>query len=253
MAIMRSKSITIEHGGEQKFRKILDDSDIELTTEPDFKVAGMVTLCIIPIYRDVVVEKYPPGEIFHEIRENSKEKVSIIDFKGSEKFYNCFRKDKPKSPKIVSDEFSVNRAKAMYEYIARIETKLRDGIKIDKELNIAPKNYKKNLPDSRLSQIDLTEYLERILLRKSSEDYFLKHALGAETHDELVAARNLTVLDEENLPYSEEDFRKFIRIRNAIMHFRVITHKDCEALLVFYGKFEQHNFEVLLQSINGEL
>ncbi len=243
-ALLKTKSIAIEYKRENEIKNFLNGIDLHLSWEPLF-TEGKVSLRVRPISKDIVVDKLPPDKIFDEVRDKSKESVSILDFESSDEFYDYFRSDKSGSPKIVSDDFSVERAKAMYGFIARIELGLRSSIEEQSDIKLLPKNFRRNLPDNKIAQIDLTEYLEKILLEKASDEFYLKYALGAESHDALIAARHMTIIQEKQLPFSEKEFRHFINIRNAVMHFRVVTYKDCLDLLGFYGKFEQYSLSKL--------
>jgi len=151
----------------------------------------------------------------------------LIDFKNSDSFYACFDKSEAK---IAYDEFSFQRAEVLYGYFFKIETQwrniiLRESISVD-ELNkyLQDKPSKKgpdSLCDFVLSRFELNDFLSIIFACDSNNTQRIAQKSGL-----IISGRTANTIKN---------------IRNACMHFRVITPKDYNEIMktiIFYYKFQ---------------
>lgn len=163
--------------------------------------------------------------------------VEIQDFKSSKEFYDIFS-GKSKH-KILSDEHSYARASDLYEFASKVETKLRlEYVKQYSENISLPKNYNSKLRDHIIGQFETFELFTDLLHSDSSDDFYLSRIKNAVNDKEKIIARKLNKLDELNFEITREEFDRFCKVRNAIMHFRVITTEDSVEFLKFVNKFD---------------
>lgn len=232
--------------------QLLESINLKLVTDP-YYIKSDNTFEIIPhrLSRQITINAYPA-----DLRDVCKIKdgeinISCSDFDASDDFYEAI--SKRNSPlKIIKDEFSVQRSASLFEYISKIELELRQGVyrnrhNIDAE---DPANKRSKTPDDTISQYDLTEIMNKHLLKPSSETFYLSR-LNAAGDDErqIVEARNTLVIDELEMPFSIDEFKSFIRVRNAIMHFRVVTFSDAELVIKFHEKLMQYDILQLARRI----
>jgi hypothetical protein len=96
--------------------------------------------------------------------------------------------------------------------------------------------------------------MNKHLLKPSSKSYFLSQLNAAGDNEELIIqARNSLVLDELEMPFSTDEFTSFIKVRNAIMHFKVVTFSDTQSVIRLHEKLMQYGILKLARRIaDGE-
>ena len=239
-----------------KGMQLLESIDLKLISTPYYSESDN-TFEIIPhrLNRKITINAYPVE--LREIHENKDGEINIScsDFDASDEFYEAI--GKKNSPlKIIKDEFSIQRSASLFEYISKIELDLRQGVfrnrhNIDAE---DPANKRSKTPDDTISQYDLTEIMNKHLLKPSSEAFYLSRLNAAgDDEQQIVEARNTLVIDELEMPFSIDEFKSFVRVRNAIMHFRVVTFSDAELVVKFHEKLMQYGILQLARRIaDGE-
>lgn len=239
-------SISICFENLEKLNTQLDALDIEIYAEP--YIEGNV-LSFSPTASSKELTYYIsrlPGT--DESRWNPKQ-VFIADFPNSESFYNLFRGEK-KTFKILTDDYSYKRAQVLYEYVADLEKTMRNWYARSYGGDqINPKNKMHKLPDHLIAQLDILEFFQHVLFSPSSDDYFLENIKKASTSAALLSIRKATKSDEMKLPFSEEEYRKFAHIRNAVMHFKVITINDASFCLDFVSKFQAAHLSSIFMEV----
>lgn len=239
-----------------KGKELLESIDIKLVSEPYYSKSDN-TFEIIPhrANREVTMNVYPA-----ELREvaqvqDGEIKLSFADFEGSDEFYAVVAK-KNSPLKIIKDEFSVQRSTSLFEYISKIELDLRQAVYRNRyTINAeAPINKRSKTPDDTISQYDLTEIMNKHLLKPSSKSYFLSQLNAAGDNEKLIVqARNSLVIDELEMPFSTDEFTSFIKVRNAIMHFKVVTFSDTQSIIRLHEKLMQYGISKLARRVvDGE-
>lgn len=96
--------------------------------------------------------------------------------------------------------------------------------------------------------------MNKHLLKPSSKSFFLSQLNAAGDSEQLIMqARNSLVIDELEMPFSIDEFTSFVKVRNAIMHFRVVTFSDAQTVIGFHEKLMQYGILKLARRIaNGE-
>ncbi len=234
-------------------KELLDSLDITLSTVPHYdKSQKTVTIYPIASYRQLEF-RHTPNILDEEVPSNNKQ-VVIPDFDGSNIFYNKI-KSKNSPLKIVADKYSIKRAKTLYEYVGDIELSLRNvlrkGLSGAATLEVPPKNYRRSTPDDKISQLNLTEVVFNYLLKDSGDDFYLDRLYVAKSDKEKVLARSSTVMNEIELEIDPQDLRKFINIRNSIMHFKTISFSDAEVVIRVHEKLLHYKFIKLARSYIG--
>jgi hypothetical protein len=221
------------------FVSFLKDVDIDVVGKPSVHPNGNVSIHPRYVSSSHVLDygiKSSDGEA-------STKEISVADFRNSQQLYN---KLKPKnSPyKILHDRSSFLRAKELYDPISYIEQEIRK--KYVKEVGYGkipePKGYRKDLPDHKVSQLDLFEILSLELLKPASDHYFTQQI---EQGVNIVDARHLTRLDEYDLPFDNAELVRFRSIRNAVMHFRIVTIEDVDFIIKTQSKMYQFGIKEL--------
>lgn len=169
------------------------------------------------------VEKISSGEWFITIHPQYTENGGVYDFTGSAVFYKWCCK---KGPKIIYDGFSESRAKALFPRLTDIERHFRSiivkkGVDLDgfKDKNRGSGNH-------LVSWLETSELFGTLFLNKASEKYFLETIAGASNEAEQLAAYNATVADECGFGDHVDFFKTIHKLRNQIMHGRIITAEE---------------------------
>lgn len=241
---------------EDKGMELLKSIDIKLVSIPYYSKSDS-TFEIIPhrVNREVSMDVYPAEmRKMHQIKEGEI-KISLADFEGSDDFYAAVaRKTSPL--KVIKDEFSVQRSASLFEYISKIELDLRQGVYRNRHSINAedPVNKRSKTPDDTISQYDLTEIMNKHLLKPSSKSFFLSQLNAAGDNEQLILrARDSLVIDELEMPFSIDEFTSFVKVRNAIMHFRVVTFSDAETVIGLHERLMQYGIMQLARRIaDGE-
>ncbi len=249
------RKITLSCDNENKGMLLLNDIEIELTTKPHYDASKKtLTVTLRETTEELSFSHIPESarSVFEEVGLDDAS-VRLPDFKGSNQFYAEISKGS--SPiKVVSDQFSTRRGARLFEMTGQIELALRDILYKDgrgllESRGIRPQNIRSKSPDDPMAQYNLTEILEKYLLQLSSDSYYLSKLDVAEDDRDSIAARNSVILDELEVPVGQDEFKKYIKIRNAIMHFKVVTIDDAQTLISIHEKLLQYNFTKAMQGI----
>lgn len=223
----------------------LQDIDIVLPSEPRVK-DGILSITPYEITQSIEYNNVPPSftELFPE--GLASQAVNVPDFESSEQFYKKIsHKNSPL--KIISDQFSIRRGEELFKIISNDELHLRRLVKKYSQNSTtsdqAPSNPRKDSADDIVAQYGLFELLEKHLLRQSSSAFYLDRLNIAETDKDRLLARESTVVDELGMSVSKDDFNRYTRVRNAVMHFKVITHQDAVFMVGVHEKLIHYNFE----------
>lgn len=239
-----------------KGMKLLESIDLKLIAEPYYSESDS-TLEIIPhrANRKVSINTIPAE--LREIDQTQDDQIELtfIDFEGSDDLYAAIAK-KNSPLKIIKDEFSIQRSASLFQYLSKIELDLRQAVyrnrrSIDAD---APSVKRSKTPDDTISQYDLTEIMNKHLLKPSSDQYFLSQLHAAGDDEELIhEARKSLVINELELPFTPEEYTTFIKVRNAVMHFKVVTFSDVQVVIRLHEKLMQYGMLKLARRIaDGE-
>lgn len=169
-----------------------------------------------------------------EVLDKSGEEVYFNDFDQSYELYVYCSNDKKKT-RIINDDFSNQRGGILHQTFARLETRLRIQLLSDQSLlkivdgidSKSIKGRRAKEPDYKLSQIALSEIFNHFLLSPCSEDYIAgQFEASAKKSGDVIKIRSLRIVDEIKFPLTEAELKRLGRIRNATMHFKVITLDD---------------------------
>ena len=237
---------------ETKGMELLESLDIKLVSRPYYSKSDN-TFEIIPhrVNREVLMDIYPAELRKIHQTNGGRIKISFADFEKSDEFYAAVAK-KTSPLKVIKDEFSVQRSASLFEYISKIELDLRQGVYRNRHSINAedPTNKRSKTPDDTISQYDLTEIMNKHLLRPSSESFFLSQLNAAGDDEKLIMqARNSLVIDELEMPFTFDEFTSFVKVRNAIMHFRVVTFSDAQLVIRLHEKLLQYGILGLARRI----
>ncbi len=178
-----------------------------------------------------------PGKSKNEWKYND---IVFEDFKGSKSFYAVFTKKK--GAKILSDEYSNRRAKLLYEKVGALEQTLRTWYYDLYGLEKIDKGDKRTKDaDHPIAQLELGKFFYSYLSEPPSDDFFLAKYGDARSEREVLQLKALTRFDEMFHDISKGEFSKFINIRNAIMHFKVLTISDALFTIDFISRFNTEN------------
>lgn len=147
----------------------------------------------------------------------------LYDFAHSATFYAWCAK---KGPKIIYDGFSESRAKALFPRFTDIERHFR-GIIVKQGVDLdTVKDKNRGSGNHLVSWLETSELFGTVFLQKASEAYFLKTLASADTDEKRVAAYNGTVADECGFGEHVDFFKNIHKLRNKIMHGRIITAEE---------------------------
>lgn len=223
--------------------KLLESIDLKLIAKPYYSESDS-TFEIIPhrANREISMNTFP-AELREIVQAQDDEiKLTFVDFEGSDGFYAAIAK-KNSPLKIIKDEFSVQRSAPLFQYLSKIELDLRQAVYRNRHsINAdAPSAKRGKTPDDTISQYDLTEIMNKHLLKPSSDKYFLSQLNAAGDDKELILqARKSLVINELEMPFTPEEYTSFIKVRNAVMHFKVVTFSDVQVVIRLHEKLMQY-------------
>jgi hypothetical protein len=175
------------------------------------------------------------SEWFVIIHPTYEQKDEVYDFAYSDVFYKWCTK---KGPKIIYDGFSESRAKALFPKFTDIERHFR-GIIIKKGVDLdAVKDKNRGSGNHLVSWLETSELFGTIFLQKASEKYFLETLTRADTDEKRLAAYNATVADECGFGEHVDFFKNIHKLRNKIMHGRIITAEEYKKAVDDIDKLE---------------
>ncbi len=216
----------------------LNKVDIELVDEPIFSENKIVF--ITPARNDFFtkIKIDPVGKY--------TEDLTIPDFKDSDRFYNL-AKGKNAPFLILDDKFSLSRGNVMSKYLERVESNFR---------SVYRENTKEKFDldatkgiDHPINLTSLSDIVFKKLLSPAEDWYYLKQTKLATTDEEYLKARNLTLIDQVDLPFTKNELEKFVDARNAVMHFRVLTKNDAVMIANTAEKIEIYEWTRLLRDL----
>lgn len=179
-------------------------------------------------YHSILGEHSSIGDVLDE----RGKKKHIANFPCSATLYEFCKGSVGKRPKIVTDAYSVERSEILFAAFSELEVRLRKRIVKDENLNRMIDDL--NLEGIRLkdgnhkvSNMTLFEIITLVLMSPCSENYYLERVEESDRSNEALATlRGLRVLDEVYFPLNFEELDRLRNIRNACMHFKIITHDD---------------------------
>lgn len=189
----------------------------------------------------------PWGDEPSEFDDYFVKKVTVPDFEGADEFYSKISK-KTSPIKIITDQYSIRRGRELFELISDDELSLRNQMldylteNSDDKSILAPQYFSSELPDDRVAQYTLFEMLEKYLLQPASKEFYLNKINKATSDNELLGARSSTVMQEIGVPISEAEFKKYKNIRNAAMHFKVVSYGDVKFMIEAHRRLRHYNF-----------
>lgn len=199
------------------------------------------------IFQFKVVKKLPPHKKYKHVwlikirpKPIDISSDSVNDFKDSGVFYGYCRK-KESTVKVVSDEYSQKRAHLLFGKVIEIESYFREFIVEHYSDQLRNEEYTdKNRGEGNhlVSWLDTSTLMISLLQSRASETYFLQRIADAETEEEKIAAYNATILDESNFSSIKSDLEEFVKIRNNIMHSRIISVSDYKRYLGVLDRIE---------------
>ena len=254
-----SRTIVFSCDSEEAGKKLLADIDIEVTSNYFTKNK---TYVISPVRNDEVLHYWSIPENARDKFEKigvTKTEIKIPDFKNSDKFYKKFA-GKSKF-KIISDNYSVLRGRVLFELIGEFETKLRELFSHDdflqsdryKENTREIKNLRSEGVDHKIVNYSLSELLEKYLLQPSSDKFYLDKLREIKGEHDAILARHTIKLDELGLLITEDEFKQAIKVRNAVMHFKVIELADVKLFIEVYEKLLQYDFSRSIEAIGTSM
>lgn len=230
----RTRQISEENAVKQSLLKELKDNNCRL------KLAHST-------FQFKVIRKLPPYEKYKhvwliKIRPETIETKSgsASDFKDSDAFYRYCRKKKSVIS-VVSDEYSQKRAHLLFSKAIEIESYFREFIVEHYSDQLRNEEYTdKNRGDGNhlVSWLDTSTLMISLLQSRASDTYFLQKIADAETEEEKIVAYNATILDESNFSSIKSDLEEFVKIRNNIMHSRIISVSDYKRYLGVLDRIE---------------
>lgn len=175
------------------------------------------------------------NEWFVTIHPLYTEENEIYNFASSATFYKWCTK---KGPKIIYDGFSESRAKALFPRFTDIERHFR-GIIIKKGVDLdGVKDKNRGSGNHLVSWLETSELFGTVLLQKASETYFLQALADADTDQKRIAAYNATVADECGFGEHVDFFKNIHKLRNKIMHGRIITAEEYQKAIKDIDRLE---------------
>lgn len=215
--------------------------DLELSSEPIFD-ENRRTATISPISVGSVVQyDYFPIELSKGLAGYKPREIVVSRFKGDEDVYQIAKRNS--DLKIIEDKYSARRGAVLFEYISEIEKGLRQNYHTFYNTDELKRSryHNSKAPDHFITYYTLSEMVNEQLLAPSSREYFLELLKSAVSIEEKVMARDSTRLEELEIPFSPDDLKKFITIRNAVMHFRVVTHQELTTLLDLAQRYQHYS------------
>ena len=177
----------------------------------------------------VTIKRYP---VMNLRNKRDKKYKYLKDFTTSDKFYSYFGK-KVKA-KIIYDDYSVIRAKVLFDYFHLWESEIRlsiaknsrDIIRINQYIkDEQPKiKYQGDRPDHRLACFELSDFIDFAMSLKSD-----------------MIPEKKTMINKSTAKYIRE-------VRNASFHFRVVTPLEYKQVFNFiYVNQQMRNLETMME------
>lgn len=166
--------------------------------------------------------------------------IKLLDFENSKEFY---KKSRCKSGyKIVSDEFSNEINRELYNAFQTIEIKFRKYILsayIEKGEKIPNSmHYRKELSDHAISVYELSDFFESFLYQPASDLYKKKTWNNcSKTEEDVIKISKLKQMDELGFCLDKGELEIIRKIRNQCMHFRVTTIGEYEEVAPILNKY----------------
>lgn len=233
---MHERRIELVYKEKSRLLEALDELDIEVDVDVIFDKKNMIA-SIHPIRSDQTIT--------YKFHENLDSDIPVVvpDFKNSEALYKMAR---PKNApfKILKDGYSIKRGQEMMVFLGDVETNLRYeylsyDIKKFSDFSVGS--------NCAINSLSLSDILVKELLSMSSDEYYISKINEATNIREYISARHLTKLNELGINLTDQDVRRFIDSRNSIMHFKVVTMKDCKNIISTMQVIQHHKFIKLMQ------
>lgn len=182
-----------------------------------------IELTYAPGTTQEVLKIQESNEWFITIHPVYTQEDKIYNFSDSTNFYKWCAK---KGPKIIYDGFSESRATALFPRFTDIERHFR-GIIIKKGVDLdGVKDKNRGSGNHLVSWLETSELFGTVFLQKASETYFLEALTDADTNEKRIAVYNATVADECGFGEHVDFFKNIHKLRNKIMHGRIITAEE---------------------------
>lgn len=233
-----NQRIQLIYKNKGKLLDALNSVDIELVDEPTFSENKV--MFITPARNDFFtkIKIDPVGK--------HTEDLTIPDFKDSDRFYNL-AKGKNAPFLILDDKFSLMRGNVMSKYLERVESNFRSVYR-ENAKEIFDLDNTKGI-DHPVNLISLSDIVFKKLLSPAEDWYYLQQTKLATIDEEYLNARNLTLIDQVDLPFTKNELEKFVDSRNAVMHFRVLTKNDAVMIAKTAEKIQIYKWSRLLRDL----
>lgn len=250
--MMGNRSVVLSFENKADAERALGSiDDLEVSVKPLFQEnKGLAYIYPLRLEKDYEYNSLP-ARLTADLENYQAEVLKIPDFKGSKDFYSRLSARSSKV-KILEDKFSEDRGEILFKYISQTEKGLRKRYHdfYDVEELAKSRDYINRRPDHFINYYGLSEMINDQLLAPSSNQFYIDKLSTASNVQEKLAARTFTRLDELDLPIDAEDLRQFAKIRNAVMHFRVVTYEEAEFLLRVSAFYQVKELERTLRDID---